>query len=38
MVMGVVAGSVPWYTTMILHKRSSVLRNVDDTSATSSSR
>jgi ammonium transporter, Amt family len=31
MVMGVVAGSVPWYTMMILHKRSSVLRNVDDT-------
>jgi ammonium transporter, Amt family len=31
MVMGVLAGSIPWYTMMILHKRSSILRNVDDT-------
>jgi Amt family ammonium transporter len=25
MVMGVLAGSVPWYTMMILHKRSRLL-------------
>jgi ammonia channel protein AmtB len=31
MVMGVLAGSVPWYTMMILHKRSRLLQHVDDT-------
>lgn len=31
MVMGVLAGSVPWYTMMILHKRSRLLKHVDDT-------
>ena len=31
LVMGVLAGSVPWYTMMILHKRSKLLQRVDDT-------
>ena len=31
MAMGVLAGSVPWYTMMILHKRSRLLKHVDDT-------
>ncbi|XP_047071464.1 ammonium transporter 3 member 2 [Lolium rigidum] len=31
LVMGVLAGSVPWYTMMILHKRSKLLQQVDDT-------
>ncbi|KAK1273838.1 Ammonium transporter 2 member 1 [Acorus gramineus] len=31
MVMGVFSGSVPWYTMMILHKRSPFLQKVDDT-------
>ncbi|KAI3993494.1 hypothetical protein MKX01_002507 [Papaver californicum] len=30
-VMGIVAGSVPWFTMMILHKKSSLLQKVDDT-------
>jgi Amt family ammonium transporter len=29
--MGILAGSVPWFTMMVLHKRSALLRNVDDT-------
>ena len=29
--MGVLAGSIPWYTMMILHKRSKLLQQVDDT-------
>ncbi|XP_031498876.1 ammonium transporter 2-like [Nymphaea colorata] len=29
--MGILAGSVPWVTMMILHKRSALLQNVDDT-------
>ena len=31
--MGVCAGSVPWVTMMILHKRSALLQKVDDTLA-----
>ncbi|XP_066324067.1 ammonium transporter 2 member 1-like [Miscanthus floridulus] len=31
MVMGVLPGSVLWYTMMILHKRSPLLKHVDDT-------
>jgi Amt family ammonium transporter len=31
LVMGVLAGSIPWYTMMILHKRSRFLKHVDDT-------
>ncbi|KAG0615869.1 hypothetical protein M758_5G072300 [Ceratodon purpureus] len=30
-VMGVFAGSVPWFTMMVLHKRSKLLQKVDDT-------
>jgi ammonium transporter, Amt family len=33
MLMGVFAGSVPWFTMMILHKKSSLLMKVDDTHA-----
>lgn len=29
--MGVLAGSIPWWTMMVLHKRWSLLQNVDDT-------
>lgn len=29
--MGIVSGSVPWFTMMIVHKNSSILKNVDDT-------
>lgn len=29
--MGVLAGSIPWYTMMVLHKRSKLLQRVDDT-------
>uniref|UniRef100_J3M809 Ammonium transporter n=1 Tax=Oryza brachyantha TaxID=4533 RepID=J3M809_ORYBR len=32
-VMGVFAGSVPWFTMMILHKKSELLMKVDDTLA-----
>ncbi|XP_044973064.1 ammonium transporter 2 member 3 [Hordeum vulgare subsp. vulgare] len=31
--MGICAGSVPWFTMMVLHKRSSLLQKVDDTLA-----
>jgi Amt family ammonium transporter len=31
MIMGIAAGSIPWYTMMIFHKRSWVLQQVDDT-------
>ncbi|KAL7611289.1 hypothetical protein Lser_V15G12246 [Lactuca serriola] len=31
MFMGVLAGSVPWYTMMILHKKSAFFQRVDDT-------
>ncbi|TVU02369.1 hypothetical protein EJB05_52154, partial [Eragrostis curvula] len=33
MLMGACAGSVPWFTMMILHKKSSLLMKVDDTLA-----
>ncbi|KAI5072319.1 hypothetical protein GOP47_0012425 [Adiantum capillus-veneris] len=29
--MGMVSGSVPWFTMMIVHKNSTLLKNVDDT-------
>lgn len=29
--MGVLSGSIPWFTMMVLHKRSSLLQKVDDT-------
>ena len=29
--MGILSGSVPWFTMMILHKRSTLLQHVDDT-------
>jgi len=32
-IMGVFAGSVPWFTMMILHKKSALLMKVDDTLA-----
>uniref|UniRef100_N1R494 Ammonium transporter 2 member 1 n=1 Tax=Aegilops tauschii TaxID=37682 RepID=N1R494_AEGTA len=32
-VMGIFAGSVPWFTMMILHKKSALLMKVDDTLA-----
>ncbi|CAK9195347.1 unnamed protein product [Sphagnum troendelagicum] len=31
MIMGILSGSIPWYTMMIVHKRSRILRHVDDT-------
>nr|GEV94651.1 ammonium transporter 3 member 1-like [Tanacetum cinerariifolium] len=31
MLMGVLAGSIPWYTMMVLHKKSAFLQRVDDT-------
>ncbi|XP_041004885.1 ammonium transporter 3 member 1-like [Juglans microcarpa x Juglans regia] len=30
-IMGVLSGSVPWFTMMIIHKRSKLLQKVDDT-------
>ncbi|KAM0953193.1 putative ammonium transporter, blood group Rhesus C/E/D polypeptide, ammonium/urea transporter [Dioscorea sansibarensis] len=33
MVMGVLAGSVPWFSMMVLHKKSALLQKVDDTLA-----
>ncbi|KAF3330622.1 ammonium transporter 2 member 2 [Carex littledalei] len=32
-VMGLLSGSIPWFTMMILHKKSSLLQKVDDTLA-----
>nr|XP_010910733.2 ammonium transporter 3 member 1 [Elaeis guineensis] len=29
--MGVLAGSIPWFTMMVVHKRSKLLQNIDDT-------
>lgn len=29
--MGALSGSVPWYTMMVLHKKSAILQKVDDT-------
>ncbi|XP_076903147.1 ammonium transporter 2 member 3-like [Bidens hawaiensis] len=31
MLMGVLAGSIPWYTMMVLHKKIKLLKEVDDT-------
>ncbi|XP_026384309.1 ammonium transporter 3 member 1-like [Papaver somniferum] len=31
LIMGILSGSIPWFTMMILHKRSKLLQNVDDT-------
>lgn len=31
--MGVISGSIPWFTLMVLHNRIKLLRNVDDTFA-----
>lgn len=33
MIMGVMSGSIPWYTMMVLHKKISILKHVDDTMA-----
>lgn len=30
-IMGVISGSIPWYTMMVLHKKIPLLRQVDDT-------
>ncbi|KAJ3677883.1 hypothetical protein LUZ60_001686 [Juncus effusus] len=30
-IMGVLSGSIPWFTMMIVHKRSKILQHVDDT-------
>ena len=32
-VMGLLAGSVPWFTMMVVHKKSRILQHVDDTLA-----
>ncbi|KAK4560234.1 hypothetical protein RGQ29_009132 [Quercus rubra] len=32
-IMGIMSGSIPWYTMMVLHKRSGLLKQVDDTMA-----
>ncbi|XP_078154648.1 ammonium transporter 2 member 1-like isoform X2 [Carex rostrata] len=31
LLMGIVSGSIPWFTMMILHKKSALLQKVDDT-------
>ncbi|KAL5819039.1 hypothetical protein ACOSQ4_022881 [Xanthoceras sorbifolium] len=31
LVMGVISGSIPWYTMMVLHRRSAFFQSVDDT-------
>ena len=33
MIMGVLSGSIPWFTMMVVHKRSRLLQKVDDTMA-----
>lgn len=33
MVMGILSGSIPWFSMMILHKKSALLQKVDDTLA-----
>ncbi|KAM0917265.1 hypothetical protein ACQ4PT_009678 [Festuca glaucescens] len=30
-VMGILSGSIPWFTMMVVHKRSKILQHVDDT-------
>ncbi|KAJ0982586.1 hypothetical protein J5N97_010841 [Dioscorea zingiberensis] len=32
-IMGILSGSIPWYTMMVLHRKISFLKNVDDTMA-----
>ncbi|KAF9618618.1 hypothetical protein IFM89_002313, partial [Coptis chinensis] len=32
-IMGMLSGSIPWYTMMVLHKKFSILKQVDDTMA-----
>ncbi|CAI0434204.1 unnamed protein product [Linum tenue] len=32
-IMGILSGSIPWYTMMVLHKKISFLKHVDDTMA-----
>ena len=32
-IMGIMSGSIPWYTMMVLHKRSGFLKQVDETMA-----
>ncbi|KAM4075549.1 hypothetical protein ACB094_10G178000 [Castanea mollissima] len=32
-IMGIMSGSIPWYTMMVLHKRMGLLKQVDDTMA-----
>ncbi|KAL5712479.1 Ammonium transporter 2 member 5 [Ranunculus cassubicifolius] len=32
-IMGILSGSIPWYTMMVLHKEISLLKHVDDTMA-----
>ncbi|KHN29566.1 Ammonium transporter 3 member 1 [Glycine soja] len=33
LIMGVLSGSIPWFTMMVVHKRSKLLQKVDDTMA-----
>jgi len=33
MIMGIMSGSIPWYTMMVLHKEIRILKQVDDTMA-----
>ena len=33
MIMGILSGSIPWFTMMVLHKRIKILKKVDDTLA-----
>ncbi|KAB2605401.1 ammonium transporter AMT4 [Pyrus ussuriensis x Pyrus communis] len=32
-IMGMMSGSIPWYTMMVLHKKNGILKQVDDTMA-----
>lgn len=32
-IMGVLSGSIPWFTMMVVHKKSAILQKVDDTMA-----
>ncbi|MFS7930705.1 putative blood group Rhesus C/E/D polypeptide, ammonium transporter AmtB-like protein [Helianthus anomalus] len=33
MIMGILSGSIPWYTMMVVHKQVSLLKEIDDTMA-----
>lgn len=33
LIMGICSGSIPWFTMMVVHKRSKILQKVDDTMA-----